>query len=82
MTVLAFAAMWRPVTRTKRLVETVLRASPSFLPLAPYIRIRMYGANGKKLGEARKTVSTNRFVRVTGLHIAAKAKTVKATVAS
>ena len=65
-------------TKSGRAVQVFVRSDSS----SARIRIRMYGANGKKLGEARKMVSTNRFVRVSGLHIAAKAKTVKATVES
>ena len=46
------------------------------------IRIRMYNAKGAKIAEASKTVATNRSVRVSGIHIAKKVKTVKATVVS
>jgi hypothetical protein len=40
------------------------------------IQIRMYGADGRKVGSVNKTVATNRSVKV-NTRLAAKAKTVK-----
>jgi hypothetical protein len=65
-------------TKGGRVVQVFVRSESS----AARIQIRMYAANGKKVGETRKMVSTNRFVRVSGLHVASKVKTVKATVTS
>jgi hypothetical protein len=64
-------------TKGSRVVQVFVRSEES----AARIQIRMYGANGKKLGEARKMVSTNRFVKVSGLHVAKKVKTVRASIA-
>jgi len=41
------------------------------------IKIRMYGANGRKVGQVTRTVATNRTVKVSGLRVAGKVKTVK-----
>jgi hypothetical protein len=43
------------------------------------IKIRMYGANGRKVGQVTRTVATNRTVKVSGLRVAGKVKTVKVT---
>jgi hypothetical protein len=46
------------------------------------IRIRMFTGGGRKVGEATKTVATNRVVRVPGLHVAKQAKKVTAALAA
>jgi hypothetical protein len=45
------------------------------------IQIRMYDASGRKVGQATKTVRTNRSVKVSGVKVAKKVKTVKVTLA-
>jgi hypothetical protein len=45
------------------------------------IQIRMYDASGRKVGQATKTVRTNRSVKVSGVRVAGKVKTVKVTLA-
>jgi hypothetical protein len=40
------------------------------------IQIRMYGANGRKVGSVKKTVATNRSVKV-NTRLSSKVKTVK-----
>jgi hypothetical protein len=41
------------------------------------ISIRMYDAKGRMVGKATKTVRTNRSVKVSGVRVAGKVKTVK-----
>ncbi len=43
------------------------------------IQIRMYGANGRKVGQVTRTVATNRTVKVSNLRVGSKVKTVKVT---
>ena len=45
------------------------------------IKVTMYDAKGRKVGQATKTVRTNRSVKVSGLRVAGKVKTVKVTLA-
>jgi hypothetical protein len=45
------------------------------------IQIRMYDARGRKVGQMTKTVRTNRSVKVSGVRVAGKVKTVKVTLA-
>jgi hypothetical protein len=45
------------------------------------IQIRMYDARGRKVGQATRTVRTNRSVKVSGVRVAGKVKTVKVTLA-
>jgi hypothetical protein len=45
------------------------------------ITIRMYNASGRKVGQVTKTVRTNRSVRVSGVRIAGKVKTVRVSLA-
>lgn len=45
------------------------------------ITIRMYDAKGRKVGQATKTVRTNRSVKVSGVRVAGKVKTVKVALA-
>ena len=45
------------------------------------ITIRMYDASGRKVGQTTKTVRTNRSVKVSGVRVASKVKTVKVTLA-
>jgi hypothetical protein len=45
------------------------------------IKIRMYDAKGRVVGQATRTVRTNRSVKVSGVRIAGKVKTVKVSFA-
>jgi hypothetical protein len=58
----------------KRVVVFVKSASET-----ARIQIRMYGANGRKVGQVTRTVRTNRSVKVSGVRVASKVKTVKVT---
>lgn len=58
----------------KRVVVFVKSASKT-----ARIQIRMYGANGRKVGQVTRTVRTNRSVKVSGVRVASKVKTVKVT---
>jgi hypothetical protein len=67
--------------RSARVIETVsgkrLVVFVKSTKKSARIKIRMYGADGRKVGQVTKTVATNRTVKVSGLRVAGKVKTVK-----
>jgi uncharacterized Zn finger protein len=63
-------------TKHGRAVQVYVRSAKSTAKL----HIRLYSAKGVKIGDAAKTVRTNRVVRVAGVHVDKRATSVKATV--
>lgn len=79
----------KPAVKTKVMSARILRSANGrqvqllvrSADRSERIRIRLYDASGRKLKDVDKTVATNRLVRVSGLRVVTKAKTVRATVA-
>jgi hypothetical protein len=75
----------RTSIRSARVVKTKqgkqLRVFVKSAKSTARIKIRMYDAKGRKVGQVTKTVRTNRTVKVSGVRIAGKVKTVKVSLA-
>ena len=64
-------------TKSGRVLQVYVRSAAS----SARIKITMYGANGRRMGQVTKTVATNRTVKVTGVRVGKKVKTVKVALA-
>jgi hypothetical protein len=64
-------------TKSGRVLQVYVRSAGK----SARIKITMYGANGRKVGQVTKTVATNRTVKVTGVRVGKKVKTVKVALA-
>jgi hypothetical protein len=64
-------------TKSGRVLQVHVRSAAK----SARIKITMYGANGRKIGQVTRTVATNRTVKVTGVRVGKKVKTVKVSLA-